>query len=149
MMVLYDKLYRSENYGEMRVKDYLPALIDDIARAFPIAVQVGTDVQVDDFQLSAKVLSNIGIIMNELVANSMKYAFGGAGKGLISVSAKIEGSTVRFVYGDDGAGLPETIDFEHSTGFGLQLVRLLVQQIGGTIRIDRQHGTRYIIELSR
>ncbi len=147
MMVLYDKLYRSENYGEMSVKEYLPTLIDEMVGAFPIAVPVGTDIRVDDFTLSAKILSNIGIIMNEFVANSMKYAFGGAERGLIHVFATVEGSNLRFVYGDDGAGLPETIDFEHSTGFGLQLVNVLVRQIGGSIRIDREYGTEYTIEL--
>jgi len=149
MMVLYDKLYRSENYGELSVKEYLPALIAEIVGAFPIAVPVVTDIQVDDFTLSAKILSNIGIIMNELVANSMKYAFGGTERGLIHISAAVDGSKVRFVYADDGAGLPHAVDFEHSTGFGLQLVQLLVRQIGGTIRIDREEGTRYVIELER
>jgi two-component sensor histidine kinase len=149
MMVLYDKLYRSENYGELSVKEYLPALIAEIVGAFPIAVPVVTDIQVDDFTLSAKILSNIGIIMNELVANSMKYAFGSTERGLIHISAAVDGSKVRFVYADDGAGLPHTVDFEHSTGFGLQLVQLLVRQIGGTIRIDREEGTRYVIELER
>jgi PAS domain S-box-containing protein len=146
MMVMYDKLYRSESHHEMNINDYLPSLVDEIIRIFDSRIPVKTDIHVDDVVLSAKVLSTLGIIINELITNSMKYAFGTLKEGLISLSMTMNDNTVIVVYRDNGPGLPESVDFDNSTGFGMQLIGMLVNQLGGSIRIDRGEGTRFILE---
>jgi len=148
MTMLYDRLYRSENFAEMSIKEFLPSLVSDIVGAFPSVPPVRTDLQVDDVRLSARILANLGIIVNELITNSMKYAFAGRERGLIKVAVRASGATVAIEYGDDGNGLPENVSFEHSTGFGLRLVGMLAEQIGGTVRIDRSEGARFILEVT-
>jgi two-component sensor histidine kinase len=79
----------------------------------------------------------------------MKYAFTGRKNGIISVSARLDGALVRMAIADNGNGMPLSVDFENSTGFGLVLVAGLVKQICGTIRIERVEGTRIILEFEK
>jgi two-component sensor histidine kinase len=99
---------------------------------------------VEDITLNAKLLSTLGIILNELITNSMKYAFIGRG-GIITVKVTRDESHVSIQYQDNGTGLPDSFDFENTTGFGMQLVKMLVEQIRGSIRIERGKGAKFII----
>jgi len=148
MMVLYDKLYRSEINSSLSIKEYLPSLIDEIVGIFPKNTLVKIETSMDDITLTAGTLSSLGIIINELITNSMKYAFSGRNDGIITVTAVQDGNRVSIIFEDNGCGLPESVTFENSTGFGMQLVGMLVGQINGTINIVREHGTRFIIEFN-
>jgi len=96
--------------------------------------------------LSSKVLSSLGIIINEMITNSMKYAFREAADARIGISSVCRDRRLTIVYSDNGVGLPASVDFENAPGFGMQLIGLLVQQIQGTIRIERGSGTRFVME---
>ena len=148
MMVLYDKLYRAEDQHEMNVNDYLPALVDEIISIFDSRIPVKTDINVDDIVLSAKVISTLGIIINELITNSMKYAFNSTNEGLIVLLFTEKENKVAIVYRDNGPGIPESVNFENSTGFGMQLIGMLVNQLGGEISIDRGEAGGIIINFS-
>jgi len=146
MMVLYDKLYRSDRFTDLGIKDYLADLIDQVMALYEARHKVRAELQVDDFQMEAKKLATLGIIINELITNSMKYAFRGSDRGLITVSAFKKRSRVAVRYADDGPGLPATLDFDNSTGFGMKLISLLVQQLAGTIRMESGKGVCIVIE---
>jgi len=146
MTMLYDKLYLSAGFTEIAASDYLPDLVDEIIGNFPNAQNVAVEKNIDDFIINAKYLQPLGIIINELLTNTMKYAFVNKGNGFISVSAKNTGRHVAITIQDDGNGIPESIPFENSTGFGLQLVQALTQQLQGSIRMERGNGTKFILE---
>jgi PAS domain S-box-containing protein len=146
MAVLYDKLYRSENLREMSIKDYLPPLIDEIVRVFPNRDLVKVGKRIDDIVLGVRVISPLGIIVNELITNAMNHAFTGRENGLISVSVSAQAGHVTLIIEDDGNGIPESVDIADSSGFGLQLVAMLTAQIDGTIRIERRKGARFVME---
>ncbi len=146
MGVLYERLYQSENISELSVRDYLPTLAEEIVSMFPNAGKAAIAGNVEDFSLGAKQLSILGIIVNELITNSMKYAFAGRDNGVITLCASAIGGHARFLVADDGVGIPESIDFAGSHSFGLQLVQLLTEQLHGTIRMERGEGTRFILE---
>ena len=146
MGTLYDKLYRSADFSELSVKDYLPDLIDEIISNFPNSTMVKVEKCIEDFPLDAKRLQPLGIIINELLTNVMKYAFKGRKSGLVTVSATNVRGHITFSVHDDGNGMPESVSFETSAGFGLQLVQALTQQLEGTIRIERNNGTKFVIE---
>jgi two-component sensor histidine kinase len=148
MMVLYDKLYRSDDFRELSLKEYLPSLVNEIAANFLINGLVKIEYMIEDFNLDAKTLFPLGIIVNEIITNAMKYAFTGKESGLITISASVKSSHAEIIIADDGIGIPESIDVKHSSGFGLSLIDMLTDQIGGTIRLERGHGTKYILELN-
>ncbi len=146
MMILYDKLYRSDNYNEMSIKDFLEPLISEVLGLFSYRAFIKAEVDIEDFILNSKMLSPVGIIINEFITNSIKYAFNDKESGIISISAKRKENVVTVIYGDNGAGLPASVTFENSTGFGMQLAGMLTGQIGGSIRIERGEGTRFVLE---
>ncbi len=149
MMMLYDRLYQSGSFTEASIGEYLPDLVDEIVGNFPGGGSVNIEKDVEDIVLDARCLSTIGIIVNELLTNIMKYAFAGRAGGRIVVSASQKGDLVLLTVQDDGVGMPESVDAEGSPGFGLTLVRLLADQLGGSMRIERDGGTRIILEFSR
>ncbi len=149
MMLLYDKLYQSPNFNEMSVKEYLPELVDQIIENFPNFGVVKIVKNIDDFLLESNRLLTLGIIINELLTNIMKYAFVDRIDGIITISAALLENIVIIIIQDNGNGIPESIDFENSSGFGLMLVGMQTKQLHGTIRIERENGTRIILEFEK
>jgi PAS domain S-box-containing protein len=149
MMVLYDRLYRSTNFLSVNVKEYLPALVGEIMGNFPDSPQVKIETKIEEFELSSKALQPLGIIINEIITNIMKYAFKGRPGGTISLSASLRGKRAHIEIHDDGIGLPEGVDFKSSTGFGLTLISMLTQQLGGDIRMLRENGTKVVLEFEK
>ena len=147
MTMLYGKLYQSANYKEMSVVYYLPALIDEISAGFDHTGKITIEKDIEDFVLPAKKLQPLGIIINELLTNIMKYAFTGRQVGTVTISATKNENHITFIVADNGVGIPEAVNFETSPGFGLMLVRELTRQLNGTIRIERSGGTRIILEM--
>jgi PAS domain S-box-containing protein len=146
MGVLYDKLYRSGDLRGISIRDYFTPLIDEIVGQFPNRLMVKIETSIDDVVLDSQVMSPLGIMMNELLSNSMKYAFAGSGEGLIKVSASLKDHRLTLVVEDNGIGIPASVDVEKPTGFGLQLIHLLAEQLGGIIRIEGRQGTRFALE---
>jgi len=153
MLLLYDELYRSDYCGDISVRVFLGSLVDRVVAAFPNGPAVRVRKDIVDVPLDTKRLQPLGIIVNELLTNSLKYAFSGASGGIaggtIDVSLTSEHGRLTLVYADDGPGLPEGVDFDHSGGFGLMLVRELTQQLRGDIRLERGAGTRFVLEFKK
>jgi PAS domain S-box-containing protein len=122
IMVLFDKLNNSVIYEKVSVKEYIQNLADEIINNFPNSKSITVEKQISDFILSGDKLLPIGLIINELLTNIMKYAFIGKENGLIKLSAAENNNTISFIIQDNGTGIPESIDFKNSKGFGLRLV---------------------------
>lgn len=148
MMVLYDKLYQSIGFNSMSVVDYFPLLVDEIIANFPHRASVRIDKQIEDFVLDVKRLQPLGIIINELLTNIMKHAFAEGTAGAIAVSMRLREEQIVLVIQDNGIGIPEVVDSASSAGFGLMLVDILTRQLKGTLRMERQHGTRTTLEFA-
>ena len=146
MMILYEKIYRSSDFRKISTKQYIASLIDEIVSNFPNRESVTLRKHVDDFLLDAKILSPVGIILNELLTNAMKHAFTGRDKGEISVSLGAEGNHVALIVQDNGIGIPESTGIADSTGFGLQVVEMLTEQLEGAIRLERNKGSTFTLE---
>lgn len=147
MMVLYDRLYRSDDVGSLPLRDYLPGLVDEIIAIFPHAIPVRVETDIDDTALGARLLSPLGIIVNELVTNTMKYAWRGREEGTIRISAGRRADRVFVDYADDGVGIPEAAAAP-AGGFGLQLIEMLAAQMKADFRIGsaEKGGTTATLE---
>ncbi|HNX22778.1 MAG TPA: PAS domain S-box protein [Spirochaetota bacterium] len=150
MMIIYDKLYRSDDFRNIGVRDYLVNLIHEIFSTFPDRKKLNINYVVDDFILDSKLLFPLGIIINELLTNSMKHAFPGGREGKIDVSVKIyDNGFIEASVSDDGIGIPESVDLRRTQSFGLNLINLLADQIGGSIIVNRMEGTQFIIKFRK
>jgi PAS domain S-box-containing protein len=146
MRVLYEKLLLTDDYRETSIKQYLMNLIDEIMQIFPGNADIKIEKQIDDFQLDPNRMVPVGIIVNELLTNIIKYAFQDRDSGLIVITVKETQGNITLTIHDNGRGLPEGFDIDDSGGFGLMLVMLLSQQLGGSFNIENQNGTRCILE---
>jgi len=146
MKVLYDKLYNTDNIKEVNVKDYLCGLVTEVMGIFPDKEKVSLITEIDNLMLNTKIASPLGIIINEFITNSMKYAFSKKADPVIRVFLNQNDNGIRLIYEDNGIGLPVNYSFDSSSGFGLQLIGLLVRQINGTIQIERDGGTRFVLD---
>ncbi len=135
----------AEDKLKLNIGTYLPALIDEIIGVFNLSIHVETDIIIEEFILDAKALSSLGIIINELISNSMKYAFNEQEKGIISISVSKKDNEVEVIYKDNGPGLPESFSMENSAGFGMQLIIILVQQLQGSLNINKEERLEFVI----
>lgn len=146
MRVLYDKLLVSEAYQEVSVKDYIESLVDSIIASFNYNIEITVNKQITDFNFATKDLFSLGMIINELITNTMKYSFVGRDSGLITVSLDKVENHVTLTVQDNGNGLPDGFDVNESQGFGLMLVSMLTQQMGGSFTMEDHNGTRNIVK---
>lgn len=144
--ILYDKLYRSESLTKMSVQKYLPDLIEEIVSVFPDRYRVQTEIDIADIELDVQQLSALGMILNELIVNSMKHAFVGRETGTIEVSVSKDGDDASVIFRDDGIGIPDAVSFDNPESFGLRLIKGITGQIGGTISLSREAGTRFALK---
>jgi two-component sensor histidine kinase len=107
---------------------------------------VEVETTIDDIILDAKPLSSLGILINELITNTMKYAFNKFENSKIRITIKKMNDYILLIYSDNGIGIPDYISFENPNGFGLQLIKMLVKQIKGSIILERKNGTQYTIQ---
>ena len=149
MIILYDKLYKSVNSHESGVEHFFTELINEIIKIYNTGVPVKAEVKIPDLNITSKTLSTLGIIINELTINSLKYAFSGTGEGLISLSAEDNEDKIKIIYSDNGIGLPDNFGVENSTGFGMYLINMLLEIIGGSINFEKSEGAKFIIEISK
>lgn len=145
MMLLYDKLFRSENKESLSIKEYFPNLIFEILKIFPQSEKISTNIQVEPIVLEAKKLSSLGIIINELITNSMKYSFVDRTLGEISFNAKIVNDSLKITYEDNGIPMKPLVNLEEPKGFGLNLISILVHQLNGIAQIEPSEGNKFVI----
>ncbi len=146
MMMLYDKLQKSSDYLSVSTQPFLSSLATAIVETFTGNVPVTLEQSIEDCLLSAEKCQPLGLILNELLTNVMRHAFVGRASGNVVVTFRVVQSRGALVVQDDGLGLPDLMDFENSTSLGLRLVSILSKQIGGTVRAEREKGTKVIVE---
>ncbi|HUX36951.1 MAG TPA: PAS domain S-box protein, partial [Rectinemataceae bacterium] len=146
MAELYESLHRAGSSGVLSIRDYLPSLTKEVAQLFPREPAVRFALDLDDIELGAELLSPLGIILNEIMTNSLKHAFDGTKTPLISLSGTMRDGRVVIRCGDNGKGLPPDFDPENSKGFGASLISALLRQLGASWRIDREGGTAWELE---
>lgn len=165
MSLLYEKLYKAERYDSLSLAEFLGPLAREIVAAFPGADATVLELSLDERRLPPSTLAGLGLVVNELLTNSLKYAFPGGGPARLRVASSGEGARIRLEVGDAGRGLPpaaaarlgapwsdaggpdpEKPGDQASGGFGLELVQVLVAQLGGRLRLEPGPGTRFTIQ---
>jgi PAS domain S-box-containing protein len=149
MSLIHEKLYQSKDLARIDFAEYVRHLTRHLFRSYGVNSRaVGLKINVEKVLLDIDTAIPCGLIVNELVTNSLKYAFppGVEGEICISLHPENDGRLV-LVVSDNGAGLPPDFDLHQTDSLGLQLVSTLADQLEGTIALDRSSGTAYHITL--
>lgn len=146
--VLYDKLLVSDDMNEISVERYANGLIDAIATVFDIENNVTIERQIADFRISQRNAFALGIIINELLTNLFKHAFKDHSGGAVSIIIERDEQTVRLIIHDNGVGFDESTLKNESSGFGLTVVKMLVEQSGGSFTRSNDNGARSVVYLN-
>jgi two-component system, sensor histidine kinase PdtaS len=142
--IVHQKLYQGENLGAIEMKDYFINLSESILDSFGANKRVQVECAMKTLNVDIDTAVPLGLIVNELLTNTIKYAFpdGRSGKVQIKLEQAANGN-LQMLVSDNGVGKSGTIK---GTGFGGQLISLLTQQLGGTIREDNNNGTHIFFE---
>jgi len=141
MGIIHQKLYQGENLGHIDMKDYFVNLGEGILDAFDAEDKVKIECAMDNLELDVDTAVPIGLIVNELLTNALKYAFPQQGKGNILISLSQETpETLTLKVADDGIGKVVGLT-PKGTGFGTQLIQLLTQQLDGKMIEEHHNGT--------
>jgi len=146
MSMIHEKLYRSKNFNKVHFADYIESLVWDLFYSYSIKKgSINPVLDIDDVQLNIETSVPLGLIITELVSNSLKYAFPNNHMGELTVSLKNLGEGYELIIKDDGIGFPDNIDFRNTDSLGLQLVNSLTDQIDGEIELKTDNGTEFRI----
>ena len=147
MAFIHEKLYQSPDLAQVDFEDYLKTLTSSLYHSYA-GHQDGIALWVDakDVTIDIDRAMTCGLIINELVSNSLKYAFPNGRQGEIRIEMRTEMDD-RYIMSidDNGIGLPTGLDFNNSTSLGLRLVNMFVRQLKGTLEVHRKGGTEFRI----
>jgi len=149
MALIHHKLYLDEKLTQVRMPGYLSDLTNNILESYSHsngAIRIIYDV--DDISLEADLAIPLGLIINELITNSIKHAFVGIAKPQLKIALKDNtNNSYTLIVEDNGIGLPEDLNHDNNGSFGMQLVNLLTQQLSGKLEVSNHHGTCFKITL--
>nr|WP_243687551.1 sensor histidine kinase [Methanobacterium formicicum] len=149
MAMIHEKLYQSPNLTRVDFKDYIEKLASNLIYTYKIENRDIEQVfEVKDVEMNIDTAIPCGLIINELITNSLKYAFPPSfqnKKGVIKIKLVQTGNLFQLEISDNGVGLHADIEPENAETLGLQLVHTLVNQLDGSLKIDRIRGTKFTI----
>lgn len=146
MCKVHEMLYSSKNLSSINYGDYLNDLLSKlIVNAKGEANQISLQLDVNNLFLNINTAIPLGLLINELVTNSLKYAFPENVKGVITIKINsINDLQYDLIYGDDGIGYSPEISFKDAHSLGFQLIESLTEQLNGVIKRDfSKKGTHY------
>jgi PAS domain S-box-containing protein len=152
MSLIHEKFYLSRDLSNIDFETYVKDLIKTLTQSYGISQdKITLDVNIENVSLEIDTAISCGMIINELISNSLKYAFPQSAKGHIGISILPAGENqVELIISDNGIGIPAELDFQKTGTLGLQLVNTFVKdQLEGEIELDRSAGTRFKIKFKK
>jgi two-component sensor histidine kinase len=147
MAMIHEKLYMSDDLAHINFVDYIQSLVKNLFYSYNVEnTNIKPIFEVEDVTLNMETAVPCGLIISELVSNSLKYAFPNEKKGEILVSLKTVDDKYELIIRENGIGLPEELDFNNLETLGLLLVNNLTEQIDGELTINRSPGTEFKIK---
>jgi PAS domain S-box-containing protein len=147
MALIHEKLYQSQDLGQIDFGEYVLNLVSMLFHSYRThSGSVKLETRIDPVFLNIDTAIPVGLLINELVSNSLKYAFPAGRSGTIFIELRAEANQqFTLCFRDDGIGVPEEFDLDKTGTLGLRLVKILTSQIGGELAFHRNGGTQFVI----
>jgi PAS domain S-box-containing protein len=149
MSLIHSKLYQTKDLAHIDIGSYCKELTETLFMTYQLnSSSLSIRHDIDPIQLNINTSIPLGLILNELVSNALKYAFPDGRQGTLEIGVKKDNGQIVLTVADDGIGFPEDMDFTQMHSLGLQLVNGLVRQLRGNIEIERGCGTVFKVRFS-
>jgi len=146
MALIHEKLYQSKDLARIDFAEYIESLINMLMQSYRSAGNIKLSSNITKAFLDIDTAIPVGLMLNELVSNSLKHAFPEGKEGTISISLSPEGGkNFKLTVSDNGIGIPDGLNIETSNSLGLRLVRILTRQIGGNLEFNTAGCTEFTI----
>ncbi len=152
MALIHEKLYRSKDFANVEFNDYIKDLVNDLFLSYKVSSSdIELKMDIDTISLGIDTAIPCGLIINELVSNSLKYAFSKDMDGEIRISlhriADLQSDMFELIVSDNGVGISQELDFKKVDSLGLRLINNLAEnQLQGEVKLDRRRGTKFQIK---
>ncbi|WP_420582974.1 tetratricopeptide repeat-containing sensor histidine kinase [Reichenbachiella sp.] len=146
MSLIHQKLYSEGNLSRINMKEYIDDLSGFLFKSYKTDAQIQQYVEAEDISLDVDTAVPLGLIINELISNALKYAFEPEEEGQVSIKLHKNQETYELKVADTGKGLPEGFDKKQS--MGMRLVHILVDQLDADLQIDQSNGLLFTIVFS-
>jgi two-component sensor histidine kinase len=149
MALIHERLYQAKDLARIDIKQYVHDLASELFFAYGVSaerIRLAVDVNTDGAIIDIEKAVPLGLIINELLTNALKYAFpdGRAGEMTVRIEPA-PGNMLKLTVADDGVGLPAGIDVNDPATLGLQLVSTLAEQLRGSLEARPQPGAAFTI----
>jgi two-component sensor histidine kinase len=147
MALIHEKLYESKDLTNINLREYLDKLIDYLKSSYVLNSDVKFKTEIEDIKLNIDTVIPLGILINEIISNSLKYAFiRSTGLPEIFISIKKQDDGYTLIAGDNGSGFDKKLFDSETNTLGLELIKMLSEQLNGTVEILDKTGTWYHIK---
>jgi len=143
--IIHQMLYQSDDLSKISGKTYIEQMIHYLIHSFGVDKEINLELDIKDITFSIEQAVNIGLLTNEIITNSIKYAVPNNPDCSISISLKESDKIHTMRLSDNGPGIPEELLNGKVPGLGLKLIRSLSAQLGGDLKITNQGGTSYFL----
>ncbi|MCC6954530.1 MAG: PAS domain S-box protein [Deltaproteobacteria bacterium] len=146
MALVHERLYRSEVFASIDLKEYVQELADRLFRSYAegnTRIRLETDLQSAYLGIDKAV--PCGLLLNEFISNALKHAFLPGSSGIICITLREENGSIILGVADNGKGLPEWFDLSRPTSFGTEIIRTLRDQLGAELTVQQERGTQFTL----
>lgn len=148
MALVHEKLYQSEDFSKINFSQYVSRLANVLVRSYGIQENISLNIDIENISFAMDKAIPCGLIINELLSNSLKHAFPNGRKGSIHIRLeRLNKDEYVLNVGDDGIGLADNFDIEDTDSLGLRLVSILTEQLKGELTIKNKKGAEFCIHL--
>ncbi len=143
MTLVHDRLYNSGNFASIELKPYIQTLITEISRTLSIT-HINFSLNVEQLNLDLNRAIPCGLILNELLTNTVKYAYSSGESGEVNIALSADEKTINLIVSDNGPGIPEAIQSDKRS-LGLHIVSMLTEQLDGQLKIENRNGAHVTV----
>ena len=148
MALIHEKLYKNGNFVKLNLEEYVKDLLNSLFITYKLSTyKVSRNIEIGNIPVDVDIAITLGLLINEIVTNSIKYALSNADNGIISIKLKsYEKNCYSLVIKDNGKGFPAEINVDESESLGIMLIKTLTEQLQGTIKFNSNNGAEVIID---
>ncbi|MDD1707236.1 MAG: PAS domain S-box protein, partial [Methanoregulaceae archaeon] len=147
MAQIHTRLYESKQFDKINMGSQIRDQVADLSSIYGRSgAEIQTKINAQDIYLPVDQAIPCALVVNEILSNAFKHAFKGKNYGALGVSATQADDHIRIIIRDDGVGIPKDVDVDRTTSLGLKLIRSLVLQLNGSVKITSNLGTEVVVE---